>query len=159
MQSTSSRIRLIDSATLSDDWYLLKKYTFDFLRRDGSWQRQTREAYDRGNGATVLLYNRQKRSVILVRQLRLPAWLNQHDGFLLEAAAGLLDNLDPETRIKAEAEEETGYRLDNVEKVFEAFMSPGSVTEKLHFLSRNIMTISIPAQEAASRKKAKMWKQ
>ncbi|HCC12179.1 MAG TPA: GDP-mannose pyrophosphatase [Atlantibacter hermannii] len=133
MQSTSSRIRLIDSATLSDDWYLLKKYTFDFLRRDGSWQRQTREAYDRGNGATVLLYNRQKRSVILVRQFRLPAWLNQHDGFLLEAAAGLLDNLDPETRIKAEAEEETGYRLDNVEKVFEAFMSPGSVTEKLHF--------------------------
>lgn len=133
MQSTSSRIRLIDSATLSDDWYLLKKYTFDFLRRDGSWQRQTREAYDRGNGATVLLYNRQKRSVILVRQFRLPAWLNQHDGFLLEAAAGLLDNLDPETRIKAEAEEETGYRLDNVEKVLEAFMSPGSVTEKLHF--------------------------
>lgn len=133
MQSEPSRVRLIESNTLSDDWYLLKKYTFDFLRRDGNWQRQSREAYDRGNGATVLLYNRAKRSVILVRQFRLPAWLNQHDGFLLEAAAGLLDNLDPETRIKAEAEEETGYRLDNVKKVFEAFMSPGSVTEKLHF--------------------------
>lgn len=133
MQSEPSRVRLIESKTLSDDWYLLKKYTFDFLRRDGNWQRQSREAYDRGNGATVLLYNRAKRSVILVRQFRLPAWLNQHDGFLLEAAAGLLDNLDPETRIKAEAEEETGYRLDNVKKVFEAFMSPGSVTEKLHF--------------------------
>lgn len=133
MQSEPSRVRLIESNTLSDDWYLLKKYTFDFLRRDGNWQRQSREAYDRGNGATVLLYNRAKRSVILVRQFRLPAWLNQHDGFLLEAAAGLLDNLDPERRIKAEAEEETGYRLDNVKKVFEAFMSPGSVTEKLHF--------------------------
>lgn len=133
MQSEPSRVRLIESNTLSDDWYLLKKYTFDFLRRDGNWQRQSREAYDRGNGATVLLYNRAKRSVILVRQFRLPAWLNQHDGFLLEAAAGLLDNLDPETRIKAEAEEETGYRIDNVKKVFEAFMSPGSVTEKLHF--------------------------
>lgn len=133
MQSEPSRVRLIESKTLSDDWYLLKKYTFDFLRRDGNWQRQSREAYDRGNGATVLLYNRAKRSVILVRQFRLPAWLNQHDGFLLEAAAGLLDNLDPETRIKAEVEEETGYRLDNVKKVFEAFMSPGSVTEKLHF--------------------------
>ena len=133
MHSEPTRIRLHDSQTLSDDWYVLKKYTFDFLRRDGNWQRQTREAYDRGNGATVLLYNRAKRSVILVRQFRLPAFLNDHDGFLLEAAAGLLDNLDPETRIKAEAEEETGYRLDKVQKVFEAFMSPGSVTEKLHF--------------------------
>lgn len=133
MQSEHSRVRLIDSKTLSHDWYLLKKYTFDFLRRDGSWQRQYREAYDRGNGATVLLYNREKRSVILVRQFRLPVFLNNHDGFLLEAAAGLLDNLDPETRIKAEAEEETGYRLENIHKVFEAFMSPGSVTEKLHF--------------------------
>ena len=133
MQFERSPVRLIESQTLSDDWYLLKKYTFDFLRRDGSWQRQTREAYDRGNGATVLLYNREKRSVILVRQFRLPAYLNDHDGFLLEAAAGLLDNLDPETRIRAEAEEETGYRLASVHKVFEAFMSPGSVTEKLHF--------------------------
>jgi len=133
MQSEQTRIRLIDNQTLSDDWYLLKKYTFDFLRRDGRWQRQSREAYDRGNGATVLLYNREKRSVVLVRQFRLPAYLNDHDGFLLEAAAGLLDNLSPEARIKAEAEEETGYRIASVQKVFEAFMSPGSVTEKLHF--------------------------
>lgn len=133
MQSERAKVRIIDSQVLSDDWYLLKKYTFDFPRRDGEWQRQTREVYDRGNGAAILLYNTARQTLILTRQFRCPLYVNGHDGFLLEVPAGLLDNLDPEQRIKAEAEEETGYRIDRVQKVFDAFMSPGSVTEKLSF--------------------------
>lgn len=133
MHETAKRIRVIDSQVLSDDWYLLKKTTFDFLRADGSWQRQHRETYDRGNGATLLLYNRQQRSVVLTRQFRFPAYVNGHHGMLIEAPAGLLDQATPEQRIRAEVEEETGYRLSAVSKVFEAFMSPGSVTEKLFF--------------------------
>lgn len=128
-----AEIRIQSSQILSDDWYTLKKYTFDFQRRDGEWQRQHREVYDRGNGATILLYNRQRRTVVLTRQFRFPTYVNGYHGFLIETAAGLLDNLDPESRIRAEAEEETGYRITNVQKVFEAFMSPGSVTEKLFF--------------------------
>ena len=131
--ATKDRIRIIDTTVLSNDWYVLKKTTFDFLRRDGVWQRQSRETYDRGNGATILLFNRDRRTVVLTRQFRLPAFVNGHDGMMIEAAAGLLDNATPEERIRAEAEEETGYRVDNVRKVFEAYMSPGSVTEKLHF--------------------------
>ena len=131
--ATKDRIRIIDTTVLSNDWYALKKTTFDFLRRDGVWQRQSRETYDRGNGATILLFNRDRRTVVLTRQFRLPAFVNGHDGMMIEAAAGLLDNATPEERIRAEAEEETGYRVDNVRKVFEAYMSPGSVTEKLHF--------------------------
>lgn len=133
MQSERAEVRIVDSKTLSDDWYTLKKYTFDLRRRNGEWQRQNREAYDRGNGATILLYNREKRTVILTRQFRFPVYINGHDGYLIETAAGLLDNMAPEQRIKAEAEEETGFQIDQVEKVFEAFMSPGSVTEKLYF--------------------------
>jgi nudix-type nucleoside diphosphatase (YffH/AdpP family) len=133
MVATKDRVRIIDSTVLSNDWYVLKKTTFDFQRRDGAWQRQSRETYDRGNGATILLFNRDRRTVVLTRQFRLPAFVNGHDGMLIEAAAGLLDNASPEERIRAEAEEETGYRVDNVQKVFEAYMSPGSVTEKLHF--------------------------
>ncbi|HDS6853664.1 TPA: GDP-mannose pyrophosphatase [Enterobacter cancerogenus] len=126
-------IRIIADEILSNNWYSLKKYTFDRQRHDGEWQRQTREVYDRGNGATILLYNRDKKTVILTRQFRFPVFINGHVGDLIEAAAGLLDNLDPESRIKAEAEEETGFRVSRVEKVFEAYMSPGSVTEKLYF--------------------------
>jgi len=133
VQSNRAEVRILDSKTLSDDWYTLKKYTFDVRRRNGEWQRQNREAYDRGNGATILLYNRDKRTVILTRQFRFPVYINGHDGYLIETAAGLLDNMAPEQRIKAEAEEETGYQIDRVEKVFDAFMSPGSVTEKLYF--------------------------
>jgi len=107
--------------------------TFDYRRADGSWQTMTRETYDCGNGATILLYNRARRSVILIRQFRFPTYGNGHDGFLIEAAAGLLDHASPEERIKAEVEEETGYRVSEVRKVFEAFMSPGSVTERLYF--------------------------
>lgn len=133
MSDMAERIRIVDSQVLSDDWYLLKKTTFDFRRADGSWQRQHRETYDRGNGATLLLYNRIRQSVVLTRQFRFPAYVNGHHGLLIEAAAGLLDTATPEQRIRVEAEEETGYRLGAVTKVFEAFMSPGSVTEKLFF--------------------------
>jgi len=133
MTATQDRVRIIDTIVLSDDWHILKKTTFDSLRRDGTWQRQSRETYDRGDGATILLFNRARRTVILTRQFRLPAFVNGHDGMMIEAAAGLLDNASPETRIRAEVEEETGYRIHDVRKVFEAYMSPGSVTEKLHF--------------------------
>lgn len=128
-----AKIRNIREQLLSDNWYTLKKYTFELQRRDGQWQEQQREAYDRGNGAVILLYNRQKRTVVLTRQFRFPIYINGHDGFLIEAAAGLLDNASPEARIVAEAEEETGYRVNQVHKVMEAYMSPGSVTEKLYF--------------------------
>ncbi len=127
------RIRIHKVETLSDDWFVLKKTTFDYRRNDGTWQRQSRETYDRGHGATILLYNRERRTVVLVRQFRFPAYVEGHDGFLIETAAGLLDQETPEVRIKAEVEEETGYRISEVRKVFEAFMSPGSVTERLHF--------------------------
>lgn len=133
MTSEQDTVRIIDTITLSDNWYILKKYVVDYLRRDGTCQRLEREVYDRGNGAVILLYNRQKNSVILIRQFRLSVYVNGHDGFLIEAAAGLLEEQDPVSRIKAEAEEETGFRITDVEKVFEAFMSPGSVTEKLYF--------------------------
>lgn len=133
MPAKHAEVRIIDSKVLSDDWYSLKKYTFELKRRDGEWQRQSREVYDRGNGAVILLYNRRQQTVILTRQFRFPVYVNHHPGLLLEAPAGLLDNLDPEKRIKAEAEEETGYKVEQVEKVFEAFMSPGSVSEKLYF--------------------------
>lgn len=133
MIATKDRVRIIHTTLLSDDWYVLKKTTFDFLRRNGTWQRQSRETYDRGNGATILLFNRDRRTVVLTRQFRFPVFVNGHDGMMIEAAGGLLDNASPEERIRAEAEEETGYRVQNVQKVFEAYMSPGSVTEKLHF--------------------------
>jgi nudix-type nucleoside diphosphatase (YffH/AdpP family) len=111
----------------------LKKTTFSFLRGDGPWQRQSRETYDRGNGATFLLYDLERRRVLLTRQFRYPAFVNGHDDLLTEAPAGLLDNASPEERIKAEVEEETGYRVSDVRQIFDAFMSPGSVTERLHF--------------------------
>jgi nudix-type nucleoside diphosphatase (YffH/AdpP family) len=133
MSATKDRVRIVDTAVLSDDWYTLKKVTFDYRRRDGSWQRQSRETYDRGNGATILLHSPQTGHVVLTRQFRMPAFVNGHDGMLIETAAGLLDDATPEARIRLEAEEETGYRVRDVRKVFEAFMSPGSVTEKLYF--------------------------
>lgn len=133
MQSKRADIRIIESEILSDNWYSLKKYIFEQQRRDGEWQRQSREVYDRGNGATILLYNRDRKTVILTRQFRFPVFINGHESDLIEAAAGLLDNMDPESRIKAEAEEETGYKVTSVQKIFEAYMSPGSVTEKLYF--------------------------
>ncbi|WP_072929658.1 NUDIX domain-containing protein [Nissabacter archeti] len=133
MEKDCQRVRHIRETLLSDNWYTLKTYTFDFLRRDGTWQTQSREAYDRGNGAVILLYNKAQRTVVLTRQFRFPVYINGHSGFLIEAAAGLLDNASPEARVMEEAEEETGFQITKVEKVFEAYMSPGSVTEKLYF--------------------------
>ena len=129
----SDRVRVKDVRVLSNARYLLKSTTFDYRRTNGEWQTQTREVYDRGNGAALLPYNLANRTVVLVRQFRFPAYVNGYDDLLIEAAAGMLDNASPEQRIRAEAEEETGYQLHDVRKVFEAFMSPGAVTEKLHF--------------------------
>lgn len=133
MVTVSDRIRVTDERVLSDNHYLLKTTTFEWRRANGKWQTQRRETYDRGNGATLLPYNRAQRTVVLVRQFRYPAYVNGYDGLLVEASAGLLDNETPEARIRAEAEEETGYRLGDIRKILEAFMSPGAVTEKLYF--------------------------
>lgn len=129
---TNPRVRIERVETLSDAWYVLRKVVFSWRRGDGTWQRQEREAYDRGNGAAALLARSVAGTVILTRQFRAPAFLNGHDGMLIEVAAGLLDGDDPETAIRKEIAEETGYRPTRLEKVFEAFMSPGAVTEKLH---------------------------
>jgi nudix-type nucleoside diphosphatase (YffH/AdpP family) len=131
--SVANRIRIHTVETLSDNWYILKKTTFDFLRSDGTWQRQSRETYDRGNGVAVLLFDPAHRTVMLTQQFRYPAFVNGHDDLLIEAPAGLLDELSPEESIRREILEETGYVVHDVKKIFEAFMSPGSVTEKLHF--------------------------
>jgi len=131
--SLADRLRIEAVETLSDDWYVLKKTTFHWRRGDGTWQRQSRETYDRGNGATILLYDLARRTVVLVRQFRYPAYVNGCDDLLIETPAGLLDDADPESRIRAETEEETGFRIGPVERVFEAYMSPGSVTERLFF--------------------------
>jgi nudix-type nucleoside diphosphatase (YffH/AdpP family) len=129
----SDRIRIKNVRLLSDNHYTLKTTTLEWRRADGEWQTQHRETYDRGNGAALLPYNRARRTVMLVKQFRYPAYVNGCDDLLIEAAAGLLDNESPENRIRAEAEEEIGYRLRDIRKIFEAYMSPGSVTEKLHF--------------------------
>jgi nudix-type nucleoside diphosphatase (YffH/AdpP family) len=131
--SVSDRIRVQNVRVLSDNYATLKTTTFEWRRADGKWQTQHRETYDRGNAATLLPYNLAQHTVVLVRQFRYPAYVNGYDDLLIEAAAGLLDNEAPEIRIRAEVEEETGYRLGEIRKVFEAFMSPGAVTEKLHF--------------------------
>lgn len=130
----NSRIRIYEEKTLSDNWYVLKKYSFQYQRKNGHLENQSREAYDRGNGATILLYNKQQQTVVLTRQFRLPTYVNGNtDGMLIEACAGLLDQDQPDVAIKREVEEETGYKITHVQKVMEAYMSPGSVTEKLYF--------------------------
>lgn len=118
---------------LSDDWAILKKVVFDYTRRDGRIERQVRQTYDRGNGAVILPYDPDRNRVLLVRQFRLPAYVSGHPAPLIEACAGLLDDDDPETCIRREAEEELGYRLRDPRRVLQAFMSPGSVTEQLVF--------------------------
>jgi len=136
MQPQAERIRVIDVETLSADYYVLKKTTFEYQRRDGQWQRQSRETYDRGNGAILLLYNAARSTVVLTRQFRFPAYANGcADGMLIEACAGLFDGEDAESCIRRETEEETGFRIRQPKKLFEAYMSPGSVTEKLHFFA------------------------
>lgn len=131
--SIADRIRIQEVTLLSDDWYVLKKTRFDYRRADGTWQNLSRETYDRGNGATILLYDPDRRTVVLTRQFRFPAFVNGHDDMLTETPAGLLEGADPADRIRQELMEETGYFIGQPQKLFEAFMSPGSVTEKLHF--------------------------
>jgi nudix-type nucleoside diphosphatase (YffH/AdpP family) len=131
--TVSHRIRIKNVRLLSDDHYILKATTFDWQRSNGEWQELERETYDRGNAATLLPYNLARRTVVLVRQFRYATYVNGYDGLLIEAPAGVVDEKTPEQRIRAEAEEETGYRLGEIKSVFEAYMSPGSVTEKLHF--------------------------
>ncbi|WPO92969.1 GDP-mannose pyrophosphatase NudK [Chryseobacterium sp. HR92] len=127
-------IKILQTEILSNNWYTLNKVTYSVLKKDGTTETQSREAYDRGNGAVILLYNTLSNTVILTRQFRLPTYINGNStGMLIEACAGLLDNDNPEDCIKRETEEETGYKISRVEKVFEAYMSPGSVTEILHF--------------------------
>ena len=133
-QPHDSRVRIIEERLLSDDWYVLKKTTFEYLCRNGQWQKQSRETYDRGNGAVLLLFNVERGTVVLTRQFRFPAYVNGcADGLLIEACAGLLDGEDPHTCIRREAQEETGFVVRSPRKIFEAYMSPGSVTEILHF--------------------------
>ena len=130
----SSAVQILEEHVLSDDWYLLKKTKFKYRRRDGQWQELVRETYDRGNGAVLLLFNAERQTVVLTRQFRFPAYVNGCvDGLLIEACAGLLDGEDPLSCIRREAEEETGYAVRAPQKLFEVYMSPGSVTEKLHF--------------------------
>jgi len=129
----NNNIKILTTEILSDNWYVLKKITYEVFK-NGEWKKQTREAYDRGNGATILLYNKENKTVILTKQFRLPSFINGNEtGMLIEACAGLLDKDNAEDCIKRETEEETGYQVKDVRKIFEAYMSPGSVTEILYF--------------------------
>jgi GDP-mannose pyrophosphatase NudK len=130
----NERVKITKEEILSANWYKLRKITYDFQRKDGEWITQNREAYDRGNGATILLFNKAQQTVILTKQFRLPTYINGNSsGMLIEACAGLLDQDNPEDCIRRETEEETGYKLSSVKKIFEAYMSPGSVTEILYY--------------------------
>ena len=164
----ADRIKILKTEILSDNWYTLKKITYGYLKSDGTWQTHSREAYDRGNGAAILLYNKEQKTVILTRQFRLPSFVNGNStGMLIEACAGLLDKDNAEDCIKRETEEETGYKITEVRKIFEAYMSPGSVTELLYFFvaeysksmkvhegggieheQENIEVLEIPVQQA-----------
>ena len=128
------RVKIVNTEILSDNWYLLRKFTYEYLKNDGTWETLCRETYDRGNAATILLYNKVQKTVILTRQFRMPTFVNGNSsGLLIEACAGLLDSDNPEDCIKRETEEETGYKITQMQKIFEVYMSPGSVTEMLHF--------------------------
>ncbi len=130
----NNKVKILETKLLSDNWYTLKKITYEYLKNDDTWQTQSREVYDRGNGATILLYNKEYKTVILTKQFRLPTFVNGNaSGMLIEACAGLLDKDNEEDCIRRETEEETGYKISEVRKIFEAYMSPGSVTEILYF--------------------------
>jgi nudix-type nucleoside diphosphatase (YffH/AdpP family) len=134
MPASTDHVQVLEERVLSNDWYVLKKTKFRYRRRDGRWQELVRETYDRGNGAVLLLFNVTRDTVVLTRQFRFPAYVNGcASGLLIEACAGLLDGEDPLACIRREAEEETGYIVHSPRKLFEVYMSPGSVTEKLHF--------------------------
>lgn len=131
---SNNKIKNIENTLLSDNYYILKKYNFDYLMPNGQWVNQMREVYDRGDGAGILLYNKAKKTVILIKQFRMPTYLNDNkDGMLVEIAAGMLDKDNPEACVIRETEEETGYRLKSVKKVYEGYSSPGVMTEKMHF--------------------------
>ncbi|MES2410880.1 MAG: GDP-mannose pyrophosphatase NudK [Bacteroidota bacterium] len=133
---SNPKIEILKTEVLSDNWYTLRKITYNYLKKDGSWEKQSREAYDRGNGATILLYNKSNKTVILTQQFRLPTYVNGNEtGMMIEACAGLLDKDNAEECIKRETEEETGYKISSVQKLFEVYMSPGSVTEIVHFFA------------------------
>ncbi len=130
----NDRIKIKATEVLSDNWYTLQKITYDYQKENGEWETHAREAYDRGNGATILLYNPNKGKVILTRQFRIPSYINgNEDGMLIESCAGILEQDNAEDCIRKEAIEETGYQVSKVRKIFEAYMSPGSVTEIVHF--------------------------
>lgn len=130
----NEKVKNVVIEILSDNWYTLKKVTYDYLKADGTWQKQTREAYDRGNGACILLYNKIQGTVILIKQFRMPTYINGNEtGMLTEVCAGLLDGDNPGDCVRRESEEESGYKVAEVRKIFEAYMSPGSVTEIVHF--------------------------
>lgn len=130
----NNKVKILKTEILSDNWYTLNKVTFEYQKNNGTLETQSREAYDRGNGATILLYNKESETVILTKQFRLPTYINGNaDGMMIEACAGLLDKDNPEECIKRETEEELGYKISDVKKVFEVYMSPGSVTEILYF--------------------------
>lgn len=136
MSQNNPTVKLNSKELLSDNWGKLYKVNYTYILKDGSEQNQTREVYDRGNGAVILLYNKEKQTVILTRQLRIPTWFNGNtDGLMIEACAGMLDDKEPEECIRRETEEETGYTLTDVKKVMEVYMSPGSVTEILYFFT------------------------
>src|SRR5690242_19444320 len=126
MTDVSERVRIEDSKILSDNHYVLKKITFSWKRSDGTWYRTAREVYDRGDGCTILLYNRERRTVVLTRQFRMPMYMHGYRDLLIESAAGLLDEADPLSRVVAEAQEETGYTPRNVRKVMSCYTSPGA---------------------------------
>ena len=127
-------IKILETKVLSDNWYKLNKINYEYTKKDGTKLIQSREVYDRGNGSTILLYNKCKKTVILTRQFRLPTFVNGNEtGMLIETCAGLLDSDNAEDCIRRETEEETGYKITEAQKIFEAYMSPGSVTEILHF--------------------------
>src|SRR5918994_2159785 len=131
---TNPRVRMTGIEVLSDNWYTLRKATFEFQGPDGAWRTEHREAYDRGNGATVLLYDPVRGTIVLTRQFRMPAFLNEHpDGMLIEAPGGLLDGDDPLTAMRRELEEETGYVVSELTQLYDVYMSPGSVTERVIF--------------------------
>lgn len=130
----NENVKILKTEILSNNWYTLRKVTYEYIKKDGSRQVQTREAYDRGNGAAILLFNKEQQTVILTKQFRMPSFINGNkDGMLIEACAGLLDKDNAEDCIRRETEEETGYKIKDIKKVFEAYMSPGSVTEMLYF--------------------------
>ena len=131
---SKSQIKNIEKTLLSDNYYTLNKFKFDYQMSDGSWVNQMREVYERGHGAGILLYNTTKKTVVLIKQFRLPTFLHDNkDGFLIEIPAGLLDEDNPKQCVIRETEEEVGIRLKSVKKVYEGYSSPGVLTEKMHF--------------------------